>query len=90
MGGTICSKQFGLTSNWWYVGVAMVSSAFASLTWSFVMRRGGDLSSFTPMMSVSLIITTVLIGLAAYHEPLSMTKIVGILLGVVAVFLIIK
>lgn len=90
MAGTILSKQFGVTNNVWYVAGAIISTAFASLTWSFVMKKGAELSSITPIMSVALIISVVLTGFIGYGEPVTWNKIAGVVLGIVAIILIIK
>ena len=90
MAGTILSKQFGVTNNAWYVAGAIISTALASLTWSFAMKKGADLSSITPIMSVALIISVVLTGFLAYGEPITWTKMAGVVLGVVAIILIVK
>lgn len=88
--GTICSKQFGVTSNSWYMAIAIASTGFASLTWSFLMKKGADLSYITPVMSISLVISVVITGFMFYHEPMTWNKIAGVVLGVMAIFLIVK
>lgn len=87
---TILSKQFGVTSNWWYAVLSVLVSAAGSITWSLLMRKGVDLSTTSPILSISLIITIVLTGFVFYGEPVAWNKIVGVILGIVAILLIVK
>lgn len=87
---TIFSKQFGVTNKWWYAALSVVVSIMGSITWSLLMKKGADVSSISPVLSISLIIALVLSGFLFYNEPLAWNKIAGVVLGIIAIILIVK
>jgi multidrug transporter EmrE-like cation transporter len=89
-GSGILSKQFGVSNNWWYAVASIIGSVAASIIWSLLMKKGVSLSTVSPILSVLLVISIVATGVIAYQEPISWTKIAGVLFGIIAIVLIIK
>lgn len=87
---TVFNKQFGITNNWWYAVSAIVSTGIGSLAWSFLMKKGAELSVANSLMGIALVIGIFFLGIFGYKEPFTWNKAVGVTLGVVAIFLIVK
>lgn len=87
---TVLSKEFALTNKWWFVAAACISAALSSVAWAYGLQKGIMLIAGTPIISVSLMISIVLIGFFYYQEPLGLTKIMGICFGIIGIILILK
>jgi multidrug transporter EmrE-like cation transporter len=88
--GSVLSKEFANTSNIWYVVFACICLGLSNLPWSYALKNGVPLSSLTPIMSISLMITIITIGFVYYQEPLSWAKLLGICFGIMGIILIVK
>lgn len=87
---TVLSKEFALTNKWWLVLIACVSTGLSSAAWSYGLKKGITLTAGTPIISISLMLTIVLIGFFYYQESLSWTNVLGICFGIMGIILILK
>lgn len=88
--GSICSKEYADKNKLWYIILACVSFGLSNIPWAYALRKGVSLSSLTPIMSISLMISIVTIGFWYYQEPISWNKILGICVGLLGIILILK
>lgn len=87
---TTLSKEYAINNNKWYVALAFVFTGLSSIAWAQALKKGFSLTTGTPLVSISLMTTIVLIGAFYYGEAISTSKIVGIVLGMIAIILIAK
>lgn len=87
---TTLSKEYAVNGNKWLVVLAFVFTGLSSIAWAIALKKGFSLTTGTPLISISLMTTIVLIGFLYYGESLGLSKIVGIILGMIAIILIAK
>ncbi|MDO4548320.1 MAG: hypothetical protein Q4D04_09500, partial [Clostridia bacterium] len=75
--------------NWssFILGLAIVGLEAGSI---YMYKAGWNVSSGQLVYSIILAVCLIIVGIFAYHESISMTKIIGILVCMVGLFLINK
>jgi multidrug transporter EmrE-like cation transporter len=87
---TIFNMEFAIHGKSWYLWSSVFFTGLASIAWSYALRKGLALSVGTPLISISLVTTIVMIGFIYYREAYDLSKILGIFLGIIAIILIVK
>lgn len=86
-GGNLLHEYRNLNWSSFILGLAVVGLEAGSI---YMYKAGWNVSSGQLVYSVILAVCLILIGVFAYHESISMTKIVGILVCMFGLFLISK
>lgn len=76
-----------LRSGWFALGFAVYAST--AFGWVFVMRHL-KLATLGVVYSVSMIVLLTAIGVVAFREPLHAQEVAGLVLAVIALFLLIR
>lgn len=76
---------------------SLIFSAFAALgvllgelSMFYVYERGAPLSIASPIVLIGTIISTFLIGAILFDENVTLTKIIGVLMGIVSIYTLVK
>ncbi|HUM84994.1 MAG TPA: EamA family transporter [Lachnospiraceae bacterium] len=86
-GGNLLHEYRNLNWSSFILGLAVVGLEAGSI---YMYKAGWNVSSGQLVYSVILAVCLILIGVFAYHESISMTKIIGILVCMFGLFLISK
>jgi len=86
-GGNLLQEYRNLNWSSFILGLAIVGLEAGSI---YMYKAGWNVSSGQLVYSIILAVCLVLIGVFAYHEAISLTKIIGILVCMVGLFLINK
>jgi multidrug transporter EmrE-like cation transporter len=86
--GEYFSKKFGLTPNWYYVTLVFGSYMLGTAVWLPAIVQKNQLSIVGAIWSVLSLIATVLIGVLFFSEKLNTLSVLGLLLGLISVFLL--
>lgn len=86
-GGSLIAEYRNLTWSSFVLGLAIVGLEAGSI---YMYKAGWNISSGQLVYSSILAICLILIGVIAYHESISTTKIIGILVCMFGLFLINK
>ena len=86
-GGNLIHEYRNISWSSFILGLAVVGLEAGSI---YMYKAGWNVSSGQIVYSIILAICLILIGIIAYHESISITKIVGILVCMIGLFLISK
>ena len=86
-GGNLIQEYRNLNWSSFILGFAIVGLEAGSI---YMYKAGWNVSSGQIVYSIILSVCLILVGVIAYHESISMTKIVGVLVCMVGLFLINK
>jgi len=90
LAATTLSKEYAINGNRWLVVIAFIFTGLSSIAWAIALKKGFSLTTGTPLISIALMTTIVLIGSLYYGKSLDLSKVVGIILGMIAIILIAK
>ena len=86
--GEFLSKKFALAPSLSYVLIIIGIYALGTLAWLPAIFQKNQLSVVGAIWSVLSLIATILIGLLVFNEKLTLTQSAGLVLGLVAVYLL--
>jgi len=86
--GEFLSKKFALAPSIYYVLIIIGIYALGTLSWLPAIFQKNQLSVVGAIWSVLSLIATILIGLSVFNEKLTLTQSAGLVLGLVAVYLL--
>lgn len=86
-GGSLIAEYRNLNWSSFVLGLAVVGLEAGSI---YMYKAGWNISSGQLVYSIILAVCLMLIGIIAYHEAISTTKIIGILVCIFGLFLINK
>ncbi|MET0016474.1 EamA family transporter [Oscillibacter sp.] len=84
-GGSLIQEYHNLNWSSFVLGLAVVGLEAGSI---YMYKAGWNVSSGQLVYSIILAICLILVGVFAYHESISSTKIVGILVCLIGLYLI--
>ena len=84
----VFAKDWSVKGGIWLAVLSLVSYLIANAFWLFALRNGSGLGKGAIIFSVSSAVIAVTLGLVFYHENVSRVQSVGILFGLVSLFLI--
>lgn len=85
----IAAKEWSLDSRrWWLAGASLLAYLLANTSWLIALRNGSGLARGAVLFSVASAILATAIGILLYHEDLSRTQLLGVLLGIASIVLI--
>lgn len=86
----IIAKYFSITNKLWIGITALCVYALANVFWLISLKNGAELATGAVIFSVISQILAILIGVLIYHEQLSLTQGIGIILGIVSLVLLVN
>jgi len=85
----IFAKEWSLGNrSIFYAGASLLAYLLANTSWLIALKHGSGLARGAIIFSVASAILASVIGIVFYKEHLSTVQILGILLGIVSIFLI--
>jgi len=84
-GGSLIQEYHNLNWSSFVLGLAVVGLEAGSI---YMYKAGWNVSSGQLVYSIILAMCLILVGILAYHESISSTKIIGILVCLVGLYLI--
>lgn len=87
--GEYLSKLWGLTPTWTLGVLAVGAYAISSLIWLPALLYRNQLSTMGIAWDLIAVVTTLAIGLLVFHEALGGRQILGIILALIALWLLI-
>jgi drug/metabolite transporter (DMT)-like permease len=84
-GGNLLQEYHNLNWSSFLLGLAVVGLEAGSV---YMYKAGWNVSSGQLVYSILLSVCLILVGVFAYHESIGITKIIGILVCMVGLFLI--
>ncbi len=84
----IFAKNWSLNRHWWLAVISLLLYLTANTFWLMSLKNGAGLGRGAVVFSVSSAIIAVLLSVFIYHESSSRLQIIGLVLGVVALFFI--
>ncbi len=86
----IIAKYFAITNKMW-IGVGALSVyIIANIFWLISLKNGAELATGAVIFSIVSEVLAILIGVLIYHEHLSLTQGIGIILGLVSLVLLVQ
>lgn len=85
----IIAKYFAVTNKIWIAGGALVVYVVANVFWLISLKNGAELATGAVIFSIISEVLAILIGVLIYHEQLSFTQGIGIILGLVSLVLLV-
>ena len=85
----IIAKYFAITNKIWIGATALGIYVIANLFWLISLKNGAELATGAVIFSIVSEVLAILIGVLIYHEHLTLTQGVGILLGLVSLVLLV-
>lgn len=86
--GEYNSKQYANTSFIWYGVIAMGGYMLNALCFLPAISKMNSLSILGTIWNLGYIFVTLFIGLILFHEPITTTQTVGMVLGIIAIILL--
>lgn len=87
-GADILAKEWQLHSGWVRFAAAILAYVVANICWLIALKYGAGLTKGAIIFSVGSAIFAIGIGLVLYKEPITRLEILGLALGLVALFLL--
>ncbi len=84
----VLAKIWSIKSIWWYGAGALLAYLLANTFWLFALKQGAGLGRGAVIFSVVSAVLAVLIGVWWYKEEVSMSQMIGMGLGVLALVFI--
>ena len=85
--GDILFKEWTIKNNKYFLILGIIAYLVATTFWAFSLKFQ-NLSKAVVIFGVLTVIIGVLVGVLLYKEPLSTLNIIGVLLGLAAIFLL--
>lgn len=85
----IIAKYFAITNKIWIAIGALFVYALANVFWLISLKNGAELATGAVIFSIVSEVLAILIGVLIYHEQLSLTQGLGIILGLVSLVLLV-
>ena len=83
----LCIKQYIITKNITYIVLSAI--LYMALIYIYVeLFQNGEISSLYVILQIVQILIVSLIGIVLYHEKITTNKIIGIIAGLICVYLI--
>lgn len=86
--GEYLSKLWGMTPSWGLGALAVGAYAVSSLVWLPALLYRNQLSTIGIAWDLIAVMTTLMLGFLVFHEAVGGRQIVGILLALVALWLL--
>lgn len=85
----VVAKYFAVTNKLWIAGGALLIYIIANIFWLISLKNGAELATGAVIFSIISEVLAILIGVLIYHEQLSLTQGIGIILGLVSLVLLV-
>ena len=85
--GDILFKEWTLKNNKYFLILGIIAYLVATTFWAFSLKFQ-NLSKAVVIFGVLTVIIGVLVGVFLYKEPLTTLNIIGVILGLAAIFLL--
>lgn len=83
------NHPFGSSKFILFIGSSMLTYCLAFLVQSYLMRLF-PLSKVSPVMSIATMLLVVVAGILLFQEQIAIKQIIGLILGIVSVYLILS
>lgn len=85
----IVAKYFAITNKIWIGAAALGVYIFANFFWLISLKNGAELATGAVIFSIVSEVLAILIGVLIYHEQITQTQGMGIILGLVSLVLLV-
>lgn len=85
----IVAKYFTLTNKMYVAIGALLLYVIGNIFWLISLKHGAELATGAVIFSITSEVLAILIGVLIYHETISITQGVGIILGLVSLVLLV-
>ena len=80
-------KKWVIGSNKWFLIIGICAYLISTIFWAFSLRYE-SLSKAISIFTILSLIVVVLMGVYVFNEHLSITNVIGIVLGIVSIILV--
>ncbi len=80
----ILAKQFAITGRRWIAVLSIIGFILTNIPWIASLRSGLDLSQGAIIFLILNSVSAVVIGIVFYREKITLSQLVGLALGLVA------
>jgi drug/metabolite transporter (DMT)-like permease len=84
----IFAKEWSLKSHWWIFAIAISGYIATNLFWLWALKHNVGLARGAVLFSAGSAILGVFSGFLLYKEVITITQLVGVILGLVSLILI--
>ena len=84
----IFAKEYSLWGKWYFWLGAVASYIVANIFWLNAIKNGSGLARGAIIFSVACALCAIILGIYFYHESVNRFQLIGMILGVVSIFLI--
>lgn len=85
----IVAKYFSITNKIWVAIGALSVYAIANIFWLISLKNGAELATGAVIFSIASEVLAILIGVLIYHETISLTQGIGLILGLISLVLLV-
>ena len=85
----VLMKQYNITKNFNLIIISILSFSLCVYTYYKLFNPENDISIIYPILHLILLLSVALIGIFLFNEELTLDKIIGLGLGIIAVYFLI-
>lgn len=86
--GEIMSKKFANTRLYRFAFLNCLASVLSTIAWLPAITKHNILSVVGTIWSLLSVVITVVVGLVLFHEPITLCRVIGLILAFIAIVLL--